>query len=208
MSPWRWRRRVETCTCRSVDNKVLCISWCFTYFCNPMHRHAAYKVLTPMLIPEFFRLLGYYAAWGGFKPTFRDYLSAPSSRVKFLGRLKPNSILGRWLRTSSKKKLFKLLHLPVMDRFSTQQETVWQSLHQSRTADPSKRHLLTHSVKKGKWDEFSISINLYSASASLPPPPPPPSTHEVRSPVDPFRPCWTNSLFEVFVGSFIRAVIF
>ena len=31
---------------------------------------------------EFSCLLGYYAAWSGFKPTFRDYLSVPSSRVK------------------------------------------------------------------------------------------------------------------------------
>jgi hypothetical protein len=31
---------------------------------------------------EFFHFLGYYAAWDGFKPTFRDYLSVPSSRVK------------------------------------------------------------------------------------------------------------------------------
>ena len=31
---------------------------------------------------KFFRLLGYYAAWGGFKSTFRDYLLVPSSRDK------------------------------------------------------------------------------------------------------------------------------
>ena len=31
---------------------------------------------------EFFCLLGRYAAWGGFKPTFRDYILVPSSRVK------------------------------------------------------------------------------------------------------------------------------
>ena len=31
---------------------------------------------------EFFRLLGYYAAWCSFKPTFRDYISVPSSRVR------------------------------------------------------------------------------------------------------------------------------
>ena len=29
-----------------------------------------------------FLSLCYYAAWGGLKPTFRDYLSVPSSRVK------------------------------------------------------------------------------------------------------------------------------
>jgi hypothetical protein len=29
----------------------------------------------------FFRLLGYYAAWVGYAPTFRDNLSVPSSRV-------------------------------------------------------------------------------------------------------------------------------
>jgi hypothetical protein len=31
---------------------------------------------------ELFRLLGYYSAWGGSKPTFGDYPSVPSSRVK------------------------------------------------------------------------------------------------------------------------------
>jgi hypothetical protein len=31
---------------------------------------------------EFFRLLGYYVAYGGFKPAFRDYLAVPSPRVK------------------------------------------------------------------------------------------------------------------------------
>ena len=31
---------------------------------------------------QFFRRLAYYGAWGGFKPTFRDYLSDPSSRAK------------------------------------------------------------------------------------------------------------------------------
>jgi hypothetical protein len=31
---------------------------------------------------EFFRLLGYYPTWGDLKPTFRDYLSVPSSRAK------------------------------------------------------------------------------------------------------------------------------
>jgi hypothetical protein len=30
---------------------------------------------------EPFRLLGYYAALGGLKPTFRDYLSGPPSKV-------------------------------------------------------------------------------------------------------------------------------
>jgi hypothetical protein len=33
---------------------------------------------------EFFRLLGYYAEWGGLKQTFRDYLSVLPSRVKLL----------------------------------------------------------------------------------------------------------------------------
>jgi hypothetical protein len=31
---------------------------------------------------ELFRLLGYYAAWGGLQPTFRDYLSVPFSSAK------------------------------------------------------------------------------------------------------------------------------
>jgi hypothetical protein len=31
---------------------------------------------------EFFRFLCYYAMWGSFKATFRDYVSVPSSRVK------------------------------------------------------------------------------------------------------------------------------
>ena len=31
---------------------------------------------------EFFRLLGYHAAWDGLKPTFRDYLSVQFSNVK------------------------------------------------------------------------------------------------------------------------------
>ena len=31
---------------------------------------------------EFFRRLGYYTAWSGLKPTFRDYLSIQSLRVK------------------------------------------------------------------------------------------------------------------------------
>jgi hypothetical protein len=31
---------------------------------------------------DFFRLLGYYAAWSCLKPTFRDYLSFPSAGVK------------------------------------------------------------------------------------------------------------------------------
>ena len=35
---------------------------------------------------DFFRLLGYYAAWGGSKPTFRDYLSAPKRRFQTTSR--------------------------------------------------------------------------------------------------------------------------
>ena len=31
---------------------------------------------------ELFRFMGYYAEWGGLKPTFRDHLSVPSSTVK------------------------------------------------------------------------------------------------------------------------------
>jgi hypothetical protein len=34
-------------------------------------------------LPEFFRLLGYYAAYVGQAPTFRDNLLVPFSRVKF-----------------------------------------------------------------------------------------------------------------------------
>ena len=38
---------------------------------------------------ELLCLLGYYVAWRGLKPTFRDYLSLPSSKVKLskTGRL-------------------------------------------------------------------------------------------------------------------------
>jgi hypothetical protein len=31
---------------------------------------------------ELFRFMGYYEAWDGLKPTFRDYLSVPSLRTK------------------------------------------------------------------------------------------------------------------------------
>jgi hypothetical protein len=42
---------------------------------------------------KFFRLLGYYSVWDGLEPTFRNYISIPSSKVKlskkklFLGSL-------------------------------------------------------------------------------------------------------------------------
>jgi hypothetical protein len=36
---------------------------------------------------ELFSLLGYYVAWGGLKPTFRNYQSVPNSRVNLSKKL-------------------------------------------------------------------------------------------------------------------------
>jgi hypothetical protein len=47
---------------------------CVEIFCSHPHQHRARN--------EFFRLVGYYAAEGGLKLTFRGYLSVPSLRVK------------------------------------------------------------------------------------------------------------------------------
>jgi hypothetical protein len=38
--------------------------------------------VTMQFIRDFFRLLVYYAALGGLKPTFRDYILVPSLRIK------------------------------------------------------------------------------------------------------------------------------
>ena len=54
---------------------------------------------------ELFRLLGFDAAWGGLKATFRDYLSVPSTRVTMckmsclLNHLTPhNNAEDKWLQ--------------------------------------------------------------------------------------------------------------
>ena len=46
----------------------------------PPRLNRIFPILT--LFSEFFRLLCYYAVWGGLKPTFRDYLSVRSLKVK------------------------------------------------------------------------------------------------------------------------------
>ena len=47
--------------------------------------HKLYSVCKTLL----FRLLGYYSAWSGLKPTFRDSLSAPSSRTLWPLNMEP-----------------------------------------------------------------------------------------------------------------------
>jgi hypothetical protein len=87
-------------------------------------------------LPEFCRLLGCYAEQGGFTPTFRDYMSVPSSRVKICKKtpcpLKMGPTLGPETSVLSQPTL---RNIPEYDRIQA-------SLHSStRRHRPENLHL-------------------------------------------------------------------
>ena len=56
---------------------------------------------------EFFRVLCYYSAWGGLKPTFRDYLSVPSWRVNEPLKMERLIVSKRRFQTTSRHLISK-----------------------------------------------------------------------------------------------------
>ena len=85
VSAWHTRsrdRQTDRQTERKKERKRKCVSPCkFEANWRIFAKYGTTITTTSHINLESFRLLGYHAAWGGSKPSFRDYLSVSSSSV-------------------------------------------------------------------------------------------------------------------------------
>jgi hypothetical protein len=104
-------------------------------------------------IVEFFRLLRYCAAWGGLKPTFQDYLSVTSSRVK--EHLDPWKMGPSGSLETSVSKHLTSRNNPEYGRIRFNRDGNPRS--RTETRDLSRKHTISHGNVRSRTETHDLS---------------------------------------------------